>query len=150
MPRLRGACSVTHMQTQKHLEPLLQPWAALRDTPVTQTLTCSENSESLSFLPVCLASLPAFLGLLTVWVTQRVVPSQTWSGGRDPLPQSCAQGGACGLESLAWLHDCPQHRGVAWVADQLLVLRAACRHWPGGRHCGTPGASWNPHFQLVD
>lgn len=42
-----------------------------------------------------------------------------------PLPQAVPRGGACGLESLAWLRDCPQHRGVAWVADQLLVLQGS-------------------------
>lgn len=64
--------------------------------------------------------------------------------GADPLPQAVPRGGACGLESLAWLHDCPQHRGVAWVADQPWSSRAACRHWPGGRHCGIPRGLLEP------
>ena len=122
---------------------------------VTQTLTCSKNSESPCLFPSSLrgSQLPAFLGLLTIWVTHGVCQAKS-GGGRSmtPLPQAVP-----GAELVVWrarpglVTVCSTERWPEWWAS-FCPPGAACRHCPGlaGGAAGLPGASWNSHFQLVD
>lgn len=112
MPRLRGACSVTHDCRHRSIWSLCYSPGLLSETlSDTNPGLLRKLGVPLSFfflsawLPTsCLLGASHCLGNTKVCAK----PNLEW-GGMTPLPQAVPEGGACGLESLAWLSDCPQH-----------------------------------------
>lgn len=137
MLRLRGACSVTRLQTQKHLEPLHCY------SPGLLSETLSDTNPDLLKLRVPLSfffCLPVptscLLGASHCLGDTRCVPSQTWSGAW-PLCHKLCPGAEPGPgEPSLWLMTVTAPRG-SWVADQLLVLQGSLPDTGlVGRHCG--------------
>lgn len=112
MPRLCGACSVTHDCRHRSI------WSLCYSPGLLSETLSDKNPDLLRKLGV-----PLSFSFLSAWLPTSCllgashslgdtwcVPSQIWRGAEhDPSATSCAWGGACGLESPAWLGDRLQH-----------------------------------------